>query len=50
MNDLINSTMTEAEKDAIVTDNLITGECVFCTDSNKLYIWNETGWVSITLT
>lgn len=50
MNNLIENSMTEVEKDAIVTDDLITGECVFCTDSNKLYIWNETGWVSITLT
>ena len=40
MNNLIENSMTEAEKDAIVTDDLIIGECVFCTDSNKLYIWN----------
>ncbi len=42
-------TMTESEKDAITNDDLYTGLTVFCTDSNKLYIYNTDSWVSITL-
>jgi hypothetical protein len=49
MNDLINMSMTEAEKDAFDTNDLIIGEMIFCTDSNKLYIWNN-AWLSVTLT
>ena len=30
-------------------DDLYTGLTVFCTDSNKLYIYNTDSWVSITL-
>jgi len=39
-------TMTESEKDAITNDDLYTGLTVFCTDSNKLYIYNGTSWKS----
>ena len=42
-------TMTEAEKDAISSDDLHTGLLVFCTDTNKLYIYNNDAWVSVTL-
>ena len=31
-----NNSMTEAEKDAISSDDLHTGLLVFCTDTNKL--------------
>ena len=49
MNDLINNSMTESEKDALDTNDLLTGEMVFCTDSNKLYIYNGSAWKSVTL-
>ena len=49
MIDLENNSMTEAEKDAISSDDLHTGLVVFCTDTNKLYIYNNDAWVSVTL-
>ena len=49
MIDLENNSMTEAEKDAISSDELHTGLLVFCTDTNKLYIYNNDAWVSVTL-
>ena len=49
MINLENNSMTEAEKDAISSDDLYTGFIVFCTDTNKLYIYNGSAWKSITL-
>ena len=49
MINLENNSMTEAEKDAISADELYTGFVVFCTDTNKLYIYNDDAWKSITL-
>ncbi len=49
MINLENNSMTEAEKDTISTDDLYTGFVVFCTDTNKLYIYNDDAWKSITL-
>ena len=46
---LEDNSMTEAEKDAITGDDLYTGLIVFCTDSNKLYVYNNDTWVSTTL-
>ena len=47
--DLENNSMTESEKDAITGDDLYTGLIVFCTDTNKLCIYNGSAWKSITL-
>jgi len=49
MINLENNSMTEAEKNAISSDFLHTGFIVFCTDTNKLYIYNDDDWVSVTL-
>ena len=42
-------TMTETEKDALSTDEITAGLTIFCTDTNKLYIYNGSAWVSVTL-
>jgi len=47
--DIENNSMTESEKDALTGDDLYTGLLVFCTDTNKLYIYNNDAWVSVTL-
>ena len=49
MINLENNSMTETEKDAISVDDLYTGLIVFCTDTNKLYIYNDDAWKSVTL-
>ncbi len=49
MINLENNSMTEAEKDALSAEYLFTGLIVFCTDTNKLYIYNDDAWKSITL-
>jgi len=49
MINLENNSMTEAEKDALSSDFLHTGFIVFCTDTNKLYIYNGDAWKSVTL-
>ena len=49
MIDLENNSMTESEKDTIAADDLYTGLIVFCTDTNKLYIYNGSAWKSVTL-
>ena len=49
MFDLSETTMTESEKDAISSDKLYEGLIIFCTDSNKLYIYNGSAWKSVTL-
>ena len=49
MINLESNSMTEAEKDAISSDDLYTGLIIFCTDSNKLYVYNTDTWVSVTL-
>ena len=49
MIDLLNNSMTESEKNSISSDDLYTGFIVFCTDSNKLYVYNGSAWVSTTL-
>ena len=47
--DLTNNLMTESERQAISTDDLWDGYVVFCTDTNKLYIYNGSAWKSVTL-
>ena len=42
-------TMTEAEKDALSTDEITVGLTIFCTDTNKLYIYNGSTWLSVQL-
>ena len=47
--DLTNNLMTESERQAISTDDLWSGYVVFCTDTNKLYVYNNNAWVSVQL-
>ena len=43
-------TMTEAEKDALSTDEITVGLTIFCTDTNKLYIYIGSACLSVQLT
>ena len=47
--DLENNSMTEAERDNLSSDVLHTGLVIFCTDTNKLCIYNGSAWKSVTL-
>ena len=41
--------ITEAEKAELDTTEYKAGSAVFCTDSNKFYLWTGDDWKGVTL-